>query len=293
MAKNAKSSSSSPSFRSLIYLGLLVAIGAGGWWTWQNTDVKDVVYQYVENGEILTLESRYTPEQIMEAHRAELIGTEKRAYQEPISKYSPYLLLQIKYFADDKKSREGIVLWGMEEGEIVWNTDTWELTHGFKDCLDCEANREDFKIIRALSKRFDGSASVEDLQKELHVERDVFDAWLAHAKDNHLIIQKGNVIQLHFENPKLIISPQTQLKQHLVSKPISNIQKASKAYSRNQLVKMAKAAFGEGFTIRSEQEIFLPVYTLSVKNSDGSVHFSDWNAVTGELIKSSYFGTKK
>ncbi len=290
MAKSSKNRSKSfASFsRFVSYTALLTILGIGSWWFWQNnTEMKDLVYRYVENGDILTLESKYTPEQIMEVRRQELIGNDKRIYQEPSYKYYPYLLLDVKYYTTDKKSREGVMLWGMEDGEIVLNTETWETTHGFKDCLDGEANRNDFKIIQALAKR-QGVLTIEELQKDLHVERDTLEPWLESARNKHLIVQKGHFVQLHFENPKILVFPQTQIKQHLVSKPIIHIQRAPKKYSRHQIIKMAQAAFGSEFKIRSEQEVFLPVYSLGVLNPDGSIHLSDWNAITAQRIIPQY-----
>jgi hypothetical protein len=276
------------SYRLMMYLGLWGVLAICVWWIWdKSTDMRDLVYQYVENGEILTLESKFTPEDIMEAHRGELVGSDKRSYQEPSYKYSPYLLLEIKYYGDDKKSREGVILWGLENGEIVLNTESWETTHGFKDCLDCEANRNDFKMIYALAKQ-GGILSLDDLQRKLNVEREILANWIQSAKDKHLIVQKENFVQLHFENPKILVFPQTQFKQQLVSKPISSYQRSSKKYSRHQIVKIAQAAFGNEFTIRSEKEIFLPIYSLSVLNADGSIHMSDWNAINGNRILPTY-----
>lgn len=268
-----------------IFLAILISVGG---LLWHYSDQwKDLFFQYVENGEILTWESRYTPENIMASHRAELIGTHtQRTYQDPSYKYYPYLLLDVKY-TEDKKSREGFLLWGLTNGELVLNTDTWETTHGFQDCLECHANRFDFKILQALAKN-NGSLTIEELQKELHIERDMLENWIEDAKTKHLVIQKGNLVQMHFENPKILATPKTHIKQHLVSKLITTGQRVAKTYSHRQIIDLAKAAFGNDLKIRNEQEIFMPVYSLSVLNPDGSIHTSDWNAVTGQSISPSY-----
>lgn len=285
MAKKEKSNNSS---RSWIFF-LIAVVGFGGWWLWENKDIKDTIIGYVENSDLLTLESRFTPDQLMESHRKDLIGSNPRTFQEPVYKYYPYLLLEVKY-TEDKKSREGVILWGMQDGEMVLNTTTWETTHGFADCLSCQADRNDFKIIQALSQS--GTSSIESLQKDLQIEKDVLENWIDSAKKKHLVVQKGSQLQLHFENPKITFIPQTRLKQHLVSKPIGLGQKVSEMYSRNEIIRMAKAAFGSDFTIRKEQKIFLPVYTLIVRNPDESLHISDWNAVTGQRIAVPYLGQK-
>jgi hypothetical protein len=130
--------------------------------------------------------------------------------------------------------------------------------------------------------------AIEELQKELQVERDILNAWIDGAKKKHLIVQKGNFLQLHFENPKLLVTPQTRIKQHLVSKPLGDGQKVPRAYSRSQILEMTQAAFGSEFKIRNEQEIFLPVYSLEILNPDGSVQVSEWNALTGKRIVPHY-----
>ncbi len=278
------------SFR-LPLIGLLVASAVGGWWAWENSSIvadwKDHLFHYVDNQDIATLESKYTPEQIMNAHRQELVGNDKKTFQEPIYKFYPYLLFDVKY-TEDQKTREGVVLWGLTNGEIVLNTETWDTTHGFKDCLECQASRNDFKIIQALSKR-QGALPIDELQRELKVEREVLEPWIESAKQKHLVVQKGQLLQLHFENPRFLVVPQTRLRQHLVSKPIVNSQKVAKTYSRNQIINMAQAAFGNDFKIRNEKEIFLPVYRLEVLNPDGSISASEWNALTGQRIQPSYF----
>lgn len=272
------------SSRRLLFLGI-VFIGIVGWWVWHDAtwaNLKDRLLQYIENHDIVTLESRFLPEQIIEAHRQELFGQDKRTLQNTTLKYYPYLLLNVKYL-DNNKTREGVLLWSLNDGEMVLNTESWEITHGFYDCLECRATRTDFKILQALARR-QGNLSMEDLQKEVHVEREILNVWIEEAKQKHLILQKGNYLQLHFENPKLLITPQTKIKQHLVSKPLGDGEKIPRNYSHKQIVAMTQAAFGTDFTIRSEQEVFLPVYHLEILNPDGSIQTSEWNALTGQRI---------
>lgn len=284
----AKKEINERSFFRFPILLFFIFVVLGGWWVWEYHVVwKDLLYQYIENHEIMTLESKYTPEQIMESHRQELLGAGgKRSFLDPSNKYFPYLLLDVKY-SEDNKSREGVLLWSMTDGEVVLNTNTWETTHGFKDCLECRASRQDFKILRTLAHH-PGPISFEELLKELHLERDILEPWVEETKQKHLVVQKGGLLQLHFENPKILITPQTQVKHHFVSKPIQSAQRVARVFSRNQIVEMAKAAFGTDFTIRSEQEIYLPAYSLGVVNPDGSVHHSDWNAITGQRMAPVY-----
>lgn len=266
----------------------VIAIVGGSWYLWEtNPNIRDVVTQYIENGEVLTLEARYTSDQIMNAHRAELILDESYAYQEPELKFHPYLLMEVKYTQPDKKTKEGVILWSMVDGEMVLDTQTWEKTHGFEDAILANANRDDFKILNALAK-FKGKMSADQLQKELHVEPETLAPWVDNTRQKHLVVQKGGELQLHFQNPKILVAPQTKINQWLVTKPYIHAQRIAKKYSPSQIQSIARAAFGQDFMIRSVTEVFLPVYSIEVLNPDGSVLTSFWNALNGQRITPKY-----
>jgi len=288
MAKREISTSS----KRLPMLVIVIALAAGGWWIWHSPEIsnwKDRVLQYVDNRDIETLEARYLPNEIFEAHQNELIGSDKKNLHNTALKYYPYLLLDVKY-RDHAKTREGVLLWGMTEGEIILNTDTWEATHGFRDCLECQASKNDFKVMNALASH-QGVSSIEQLQKDLRLERDVLDILIENAREKGLVIQNGSQVQLHFENPKILVTPQTKINQHFVYKPMNDGQKVPRAYSQSQIMTIAQEAFGNDFKIRSSKEVFLPVYSLEILNPDGSVQTSEWNALTGEKIVPHYLST--
>jgi len=282
------------SFFSRFLVLLLIGAGIGGWWLWKEQPLveswKNNFLAYIDNRDILALEVKYTPEQILKAHYPANTGQDKNNPAETTLKYYPYLLLDVKY-TEDRKSREGVLLWGLVNGEMVLNTLTWETTHGFKDCLDCQASRSDFKIMQVLARN-ESPTSLENLQKELQVERETLDLWIENAKYKHLIVQKGPLLQLHFENPKLLVVPQTRIDRQLVSRPSATTQKADRVFNRNQILTIAKAAFGDDFKVRSEQEVYLPVYNLKVINPDQSVYSTDWNAVTGQRIYPYYLSMR-
>ena len=196
--------------------------------------------------------------------------------------------MEVKYIQPDKKTREGVVLWSMVDGEMVLNTDTWEKTHGFEDAINADASRTDYKLMNVLAKN-KGSVSIDELQKELNVEPDTLEPWVESAVEKHLVILKGNQLHLHFQNPKILVTPQTKINQWLVTKPYNHAQRIAKQYSQSQIEKNARAAFGTDFTIRNSQEVFLPVYSIEVLNPDGSVMTSYWNALNGQRIVPKYF----
>ncbi len=274
--------------KRLKFLILASLFLAGAWLIWDNNpQIHNTFRQYVENGEFLTLEAKYTAEQIMTTHRKELLTGPKHSFQDPVLKFYPYLLLEIKYTKADKTTREGVVLWSQFDGEMVLNTDNWEKTHGFEDAIKAGATRSEFMILNALAK-YQGSLSREKLQQELHLEGDTLEPWIDSARQKHLIIQKGNELQLHFQNPKILVPPETKIAQSIVSKPFSNMQRMRAKYGQHQIEKIAKAAFGHDFTIREIKEVFLPVYRIEVLNPDGSIFTSYWNALNGQRITPNY-----
>jgi len=264
---------------------LVVALIAGSCWVWFNGEtVMDTIGSYVDNGEFLTLEARFTPEQIMEAHRNELIADASREYKNPSLKFYPYLLMEVKYTQADKNTREGVILWSMVDGEMVLNTDEWETTHGFEDAIRANASRTDFKIMNALARNR-GSLSREQLQSVLGVDVETLNRWVDHVQQKQLVAQRENEVKLHFQNPKILVSPQTKINQWLVTKPYNHAQRIGKKYSRGQISRVAEAAFGHDFVVRDAKVVFLPVYSIDILNPDGSLHTSHWNALNGQRIK--------
>lgn len=273
--------------KKILTILVIIAAVVVGWFAYNQEQIPHLVQKYVENGEFVTLKARYTPEQIMEAHKKELLPDNQHVFQEPTVKYYPYLLLEVKYLQSDKKSREGMALWSLVDGEMVINTETWEQTHGFEDAINADANRNDFKLMQALARQR-GSASTEQLQRDLHVEKETLYQWVESASNKYLIVQKGNEIQLHFQDPKILVQPETKITDWLVKKPYSHSQLVAGRYSQSQIQKIAKAAFGEDFAIRNATEVFLPIYVIDVVNPDGSTLTTFWNAITGERLSPRY-----
>jgi ABC-type dipeptide/oligopeptide/nickel transport system ATPase component len=270
--------------RFMIFI-VLIALGASTIWLYNDPQIQDKLKEYVENGDIRTLEARYTADQIMAQHRFELLGSSNRVFQEPSIKFYPYLLMEAKFVRPNKKTGEGTILWGLVDGEMVLDTETWEKTHGFEDAINANASPTDFKIINTLAlSRYNGTITRDKLQSELNTDLDTLDKWIESAKNKHLVTTKGNEVTLHFQNPKILVDPVTNIKNWIVTKPYEHQQRVASKYSKTQLEKVAKAAFGEDFSIRTTSEVFLPVYAISVLNPDGSLLTSYWNALNGERI---------
>ncbi|MGC1878702.1 MAG: hypothetical protein WA347_08880 [Rhabdochlamydiaceae bacterium] len=272
--------------RILLTLMSLGATCYGLWWIATNKpEVKSKVEEILNTGSFNTLEIRYTATQIMDANRKRLLKDNRHKYLEPSMKFYPYLLLEVKYTVSGKKTKEGVVLWDLIDGEMVIDTKQWEKTHGFGDCINANTDQYEFKIINTLVYK-GGSADRETLSKALHVENDILDAWIESCRRKKLIVQTGNRYRLHLENPNLKIIPKTKLDDRLVTKSQRNSERISNRYSLSQIEKMTRAAFGNEFAIRKNSSIYLPVHCIVVQNPDGSLHTSLWNALNGKQLQS-------
>lgn len=257
---------------------------AGSYWAWQTqAPFRQFINEHFQTGEFLTLEIRYSAEQIMEREENRLLKNEEYSYLRPSLQFFPYALLEVKYVKENRSTGEGLMLWGLEDGEMVIDTENWLKTHGYQDCILSNADRYDFKIINTLAKH-NGSLDRESLLSKLYVESDILDNWLESAKSKHLIIQNGNDYRLHFEKPLLQKIPESKIRHRLVTKPFKHSKRTAKKYHISQIEEIAKIAFGSGFSIRQVKEVYLPVHIIEVKNPDGSIHSSQWNAVTGKTL---------
>lgn len=268
---------------TLLVLMALILM-AGSYWTWTyQPRVRTKIEDLLSSSTFQTLEVRFSAETIMDAHRKELLKDTDHVFLEPTLKFIPYLLMDVKYNRSSDKTGEGIILWGLVDGEMVINTGTWEKTHGFTDCIASNATRQEFKIINALASR-GGSWDRDGLSKFLNIENNILDTWVDSCRKKSLIVQNGNTYRLHLQNPKLQVIPETKLDQWLVTKSTKHALRVKKRYRPSQIENIAKAAFGHDFAIRKTVEIFLPVYSIVVQNPDGSQMTTYWNALNGKRL---------
>ena len=274
--------------RIVLSLFFIVCIVLSSWWLWNNNEtLRCVVQRHMDSGDILTLEARYTAQQILDTYKDELVPDETYKVLRPQLVFYPYLLMEVKFVDEEQQTGEGVILWSLEDGEMVLNTDSWATTHGFEDCIGANATPTDFRVIHAIAEN-GGTMNRRELQMRLHVEGDVLDTWIDQVKKKYLIVGDAGDYRLHFQQPILDVMPRTYLSQWLVTKSYKHATKMPAKYSRHQIYKIAKAAFGSDFTIRSDREIFLPVYDIQIHNPDGTILASHWNALTGQRMTPSY-----
>ena len=268
--------------KTILSLAVVAAIVAGGYYYLNdNEKVQSYISQKFDSGTFHTLEIRYTPDAIMDTNRGELLADANHTFLTPTLHFYPYLLMEVKYSTSDNTTNEACILWSMDDGEMVTTTATWEMSHGFEDCINANVDRNDFKIINALAAH-SGVMSRKDLGNAIHVEPEVLERWIDSCKKKKLVVQHGNDYRLHFQSPKLRITPETALDHYLVTQPYKNALRQPKKYSRRQIERIANLAFDSDFTIRNITEIFLPVYRIDVQNPDGSLFTSYWNALNGK-----------
>lgn len=275
--------------RIITYLITLGLIAWGATWIWDNyPPVRRFVESHLETGDFQTLEVRYTADQIMEANKKELIKGPNYTYLEPSLKFYPYAFLEVKYTADQQLTSEGIMLWGLEDGEMVLDTVTWEKTHGFEDCINAKADKNDFKVIFAIAKN-GGMIEREKLVHALRIDSDHLDLIAEGCKRKKLVVQKGNFYRLHFQQPRFTSSPETRINQSLVKQPYKSAIRVPRKYSLSQIEEISQNAFGNDFTIRNTTEIYIPIYSIAIENPDHSILTTYWNAQTGKRLPNNYF----
>lgn len=277
----------SKNMRWLLTLIILGALAFGGWYTWKNyPPVRNFIEEKFGTSEFHTLEIRHTAEKIMDGHRKQLLKNSEYSFLEPKLHFYPYLLMEVKYSKDAHSTNEGVLLWGLTDGEMVIDTATWETTHGFEDCLLARAEQNDFKIIKSLIEN-GGLIDRDKLYQKFKIESDILDDWIDSCRAKNLITLSGSKLRLHFQNPRLDVAPATRVGEWLVTIPAKYSVQAKRNYSPAQIRKMAQIAFGKDFAIRRIKEVFLPVYSISVQNPDGSMLTTHWNALNGQRFESS------
>lgn len=271
--------------RKIIFGVVFLSAAAGGYYfyTLHSERIHSLISEYLSYKSFPTLEIRYTAQSIMEEHKEELLKDEFHKYLKPALHFYPYMLMEVKYSRKDNTTAEGIILWDLEKAEFITSTATWEQTHGFEDCLNSSADHNDFKVINVLAKN-GGGLSRKELSNQIRVDTEVLDRWLESCRRKKLVVQSGNGFRLHFQKPKIAVSPETKIDHHLVTQTIKDVKQRPRRYSPKQIEKVANLAFGTDFTIRKTTEIFLPVYKIDVQNPDGSTLTTFWNALTGKQI---------
>lgn len=277
----------SPKRRFMRFLSTLIVLGALGYGAYylNNTqpELKHKAIEMINTGTFHTLEARFTASQIMERERLTLLKDTDHRYSEPTLRFHPYLLMEVKFINPNFQTEEGIILWDLIDGEMVLDTRSWEKTHGFADCINAGADRYEYKILTTIAEQ-GGSADRQSLMSSLNMETHLIEAWIDRARKKKLVVQHGNLYRVHLHNPKVNVRPSTFIAHPLVTKSSKHSERLGRRYTPSQIKKAAEAAFGSDFAIRTTRDVFLPIYSITVHNPDGSLHTTHWNALNGNQL---------
>ena len=249
---------------------------------------KETILQQIEGlkkePHVNSLEASLSPDEIVQLKQQELLRDPGSSIAETQTVYLPYLLFDVKFVNSDKKTEEGRLLFSMVTGEMVLDTQTFSTTHGFEDCIEASASAEDFKVLHLLDAN-GGHMTRELLAQKLALDPEELGGILESLRKKHLIAVKGDTVRIHFQNPILNVVPKTKFAHPLVLKEVTSRQRLSPQFSKNQVKKIVKAAFGQDFAIRKESELYIPVIEVDVLMKDGSIFKTFWNGITGKRFE--------
>jgi hypothetical protein len=259
--------------RFLFTLIILGALGYGGYWTYNNVpqvrDAVDHLWSKIDHSQVQTLQLRYDAEQLARSGDSEL-------------QLHPYLMIDSKYTDASGETMEGTLLWDLTDGELILNASTWEKTHGVQDCLQVRATPNDCRILRGLTD-LGSRASRADLASHLHLDGRTLQRHLTAAAKRSLVTFQNDQWRIHIATPHLAFIPETATSRPLATQPMGgHIQ--PKRYSTRRVESLAQSLFGESFAIRQTTLVYLPVYSVSKKGSDGALGYTSYNALTGAQL---------
>ncbi len=276
----------------LLFTLITLAIGGYGffWMTDKNPDLKQKVEELLDFRTTTALETRFDSAQVMETHNKKLLKEKGARYLDPTLRFFPHLLLEVKYCDSKKRTKEGFILWDLTDGEMVLNTKSWDKTHGFADCILTNATSNEIKLLNLFAIQ-GGTCETATLLKKAEIELPLLEILLRSCLKKNLITSLGNnKYRLHLEDPKLVVKPETKLHEQLTTHSHRRVERAAKNFSRAQVERLIKMSFGEGFSVRSATELYLPVHRIVIQKADGSTKTAHFNALTGkELPPSSFY----
>lgn len=265
----------------LLILVTVAAAGCGFWWfvdvpfPWKETMV-NLAYLRTTH----SLEARYDMQQVVETQQKRLLKEKGARIVETSVKLYPYLLIEAKYTAK-KKTKEGLLLWDLSDGEVVLDIQNWTKTHGFGDCMHAHVEPMEFRIMMVLARN-GGACDRKQLQDKLEVDQKSLEGGLRSCSRKKLVQEAGDKFRLHIQNPRLIRVPKMEMGNKFPMNTNKQSNCVPKHFSSRQVEKMATMAFGTSFTVRKSTEVYLPVYHIVVKHANGVLQTHQINGLTGE-----------
>lgn len=257
----------------------LASVGIGGFWAYQHIEAfKTLALPSDHDETIETFETVCLADEIL-AKQTRLLPSKHHSFGPVTLFFSPHLLIQGKYSIDNRSSQSASMLWDLTDGELVLDTNGFEHTQGFADCLTSQPNADDFRILHILSKK--GPLSKETVIHEFGGDDVAVCERIEGLRKRHMVIVSNDIVRLHVESPLLKVDPVTVITKPFVHRHTVRSALIEPKYSRQDLESLVKAAFGPNLAIRTCRMIYIPTYEIVVNNPDGSVRKTYWNAVCG------------
>jgi hypothetical protein len=278
--KSGSSQRRGSDFKRFLFLLFLVTCSTGLFWSYHHVEqLQNVIMSPDRDESIETFETAYLPEDILAKH-SDLLPTKQHSFGPVTLFFSPHLLVQGKYSPDGRSSQLASMLWDLTNGELVLDTNGFDHTQGFSDCLMSQANADDFRILHTLTKK--GPLSKEAVVEELGIDDAIICDRIESLRKRHLVIVANDIVRLHVESPLLKVKPLTAITRPFVNRHSTHGSLISPTYSKGDIETLVKAAFGPDLAIRSSRIIYIPTYEVQINNPDGSLRKTYWNGLSSK-----------
>jgi hypothetical protein len=269
--------------KKFFVLLLFLVIFGGGYYAYLHRDeVAELLPTSNREETVDTFETAISPEELLSQHSKTLLPTKQHTFGSSTLHLAPHLLLQMKYSPDGRTTIATSMLWDMIDGELVLDTNSFDHTQGFADCITSKANADDFRILQLLTKK--GALSKEQLSQELGTDNEMVCDRVENLRKRHLVIVANDIVRVHVESPLLRVDPLTTITRPFVQRKVIHKDELQATYSKAEIEQLVKAAFGQDVAIRSSRLIFVPIYEIQVLNPDSSVRRTFWNAISGKEL---------
>jgi hypothetical protein len=256
----------------------------GGYWGYHHLDTLEQFISFSDKEETIeTFETSIQPDELL-SHQAQNLLLSKQHVWGPVRLYfSPHLFLQVKYSASGRATVNTAMLWDLIDGELVLNTNNFDRTQGFADCLNSKASADDFRLLHLLFKR-GGSLSKEQMVNDLGMADETVCERVDSLKKRHLVVVSNDVVRIHVESPLLKVEPISTITKPVVHRKTTRSMLFPSTFKKTEIESLIQNAFGSDLAIRSSRIIYIPIYEVQVLNPDESLRKTYWNAISGQQL---------
>ncbi len=234
---------------------------------------------------IRTVESAFGEEAIIAAVKSQM-PLRGQTIGETKLFYTPFLLVDVKHVSKDRMStKESSMLWDLLEGELVLSLDSFQTTSGFRDCINSQANSKDFYFLHSLAQEESKSLSIAQLVSICGLRENEVMKEIESLRRRHLVTFRNGVVRLHITIPFFQVEPWTHLSKPFVQKNVPTYSLIPESFSQKSVEKCITHAYGQDVAVLHSEFVWLPIWQISLQNSDSSIQMVFWNAISGNELK--------